>query len=618
MLGYSNEVNPFGDTNLLKPFVWGKKQDQVKEQKKNKKEKKKKEKKKSSSKKKKDHRSSSSSSDDSEDEEEENEEEKRLKLLQEIEKVRQRRETREKELEDMQRLRDEEQRLRELAAYSNWQDKEEEFHLEQIKERTKLRLLTNRCHLIDRIITNIVLVEAARHIFTIFQNNHKREVEELLALSQLTSSSQGKWKEEEEGGGGASSSSLQQKKNNPNRKLLALLVLPSERDSPVDIILQDQRYLTVQEIKEVLEDLLQLQQLDERRQLTKYKDLWTSLIAVLSSLEKKKQRQEQLFQQQGASFMSSSKRDLASFHESIADDVAIYLKNKTMAELVSLEAEITQNIAENKKSQTIDLDYWEYMVQEIQFKKHKIVINQVNADVLKELKDLLQSLDQYGVLQKQSDRRQGEDRVFLYRQKQENASESNTSTNKGKGGNYPVIQDSAIDEYMQEMENEVGDGMDESEETKMLAADEIFLPIPDQQYHSQDKYRPRKPRYFNRVKTGWDRNKYNLTHYDPDNPPPKMIQGYKFTIFYPDLIDKTVTPRYFIEPCPDSISSSLNSDGVAEFVMIRFHAGPPYEDIAFKIINKQWDTHKRSGFISTFDRGILQLHFNFKRVFYRR
>ena len=59
-----------------------------------------------------------------------------------------------------------------------------------------------------------------------------------------------------------------------------------------------------------------------------------------------------------------------------------------------------------------------------------------------------------------------------------------------------------------------------------------------QVYWWHDKYRPRKPRYFNRVKTGYEWNKYNQTHYDHDNPPPKVVQGYKFSIFYPDLIDK--------------------------------------------------------------------------------
>ena len=83
----------------------------------------------------------------------------------------------------------------------------------------------------------------------------------------------------------------------------------------------------------------------------------------------------------------------------------------------------------------------------------------------------------------------------------------------------------------------------------------------------QDKYRPRKPRYFNRVHTGYEWNKYNQTHYDSDNPPPKVVQGYKFNIFYPDLIDKSKAPTYRIEREP----------GNNDTVLIRFIAGPPYE-----------------------------------------
>jgi hypothetical protein len=33
-------------------------------------------------------------------------------------------------------------------------------------------------------------------------------------------------------------------------------------------------------------------------------------------------------------------------------------------------------------------------------------------------------------------------------------------------------------------------------------------------YSWEDKYRPRKPRYFNRVHTGYEWNKYNQTHYE--------------------------------------------------------------------------------------------------------
>ena len=87
--------------------------------------------------------------------------------------------------------------------------------------------------------------------------------------------------------------------------------------------------------------------------------------------------------------------------------------------------------------------------------------------------------------------------------------------------------------------------------------------MPSSQYAWADKYRPRKPRYFNRVKTGYDWHKYNQTHYDHDNPPPKTVQGYKFNIFYPDLINRFETPRFTLE----------KSDS-PEFVIIRFSAGP--------------------------------------------
>jgi len=131
--------------------------------------------------------------------------------------------------------------------------------------------------------------------------------------------------------------------------------------------------------------------------------------------------------------------------------------------------------------------------------------------------------------------------------------------------------------------------------------------LPKTHYEWEDKYKPRKPRFFNRVKTGYEWNKYNQTHYDHDNPPPKSVQGYKFNVFYPDLINKTQAPKYYVE----------KSD-TDDTVMLRFHAGPPYEDIAFKIVNREWNLSHKFGFRVVFDRGVLQLYFNFKRWRYRR
>ena len=121
------------------------------------------------------------------------------------------------------------------------------------------------------------------------------------------------------------------------------------------------------------------------------------------------------------------------------------------------------------------------------------------------------------------------------------------------------------------------------------------------------KYKPRKPKFFNRIKTGYEWNRHNQTHYDHKNPPPKVVQGYKFNIFYPYLIDKTRAPQFYLQP-------EENSDTC----IIRFHSGPPYEDIAFKIDNREWDFSDRNGFKCFFDKGVLHLYFNFKRHRYKR
>jgi hypothetical protein len=171
---------------------------------------------------------------------------------------------------------------------------------------------------------------------------------------------------------------------------------------------------------------------------------------------------------------------------------------------------------------------------------------------------------------------------------------------KDKGGGTEAVTGGAV----------VGEGEEEKKQDgdEEGAMDESEVALGGANYHWQDKFRPRKPRYINRVRTGWDWNKYNSTHYDKDNPPPKTVQGYKFTVFYPDLIDKTKTPKYFLERADSP-----------EFAILRFHApGGPYEDVAFKIINKEWDTNRKAGFRVMFDKGVLQLHINFKRIWYRR
>ncbi|KAI5841479.1 mid region of cactin-domain-containing protein [Morchella snyderi] len=167
-------------------------------------------------------------------------------------------------------------------------------------------------------------------------------------------------------------------------------------------------------------------------------------------------------------------------------------------------------------------------------------------------------------------------------------------------------------------EREVARGVGDNEEI-FTGEEEVTTSGPKPAWAS--KYRPRKPRYFNRVQMGYEWNKYNQTHYDHDNPPPRVVQGYKFNIFYPDLIDKSKAPTYRIErEGGRKRGQSFAPAGEEDTCVIRFIAGPPYEDLAFRIVDKEWDysAKRERGFRSSFDKGILQLHFQLKKIYYRK
>eukprot|EP01039_Chlorochromonas_danica_P001478 gene1478-1609_t len=533
MLGYTNEINPFGDANLLTPFVWGKKKEEKGEERKSKKSKKEKSKK---SKKHRRHSDSGSDDDDSDNSSEEENEatreaNKRVELLTEIEKVRKRRQDRENELAELERLRDEEQRLREMAAFGDWQRKEEDFHLEQLKERSRLRLCEFREHPIDRIVKNVLLIEMGEKVLE--AKNKKEPVE--------------------------------------NKELDFIVYQFAELQTPSGIIDSLQH---IQEIDQLMEDVENFRQLDEQKG-KQYPFFWQALFTVAKSRKQHLQNPDRM---------------TGALHDSIIEDVRGLLKGKSLAELDKLQGEIQAKLV---PGQVLDVEYWELLLDEVILQRARADLLLFHNEKLSQWKGLLHTLQSRGIVSTEN--------VSRKRDREESS--------RAHGSKRPLtVDDIVVQKYLEDANVE----LEEDESTEIVAgAEEVVLPaLSADHLKLGDKYLPRKPRYFNRVRTGWDRTKYNLTHYDHDNPPPKVIQGYKFTIFYPDLLDKTIAPRYVLEPCADAENN--------EFVIIRFTAGPPYEDIAFKILNKEWDKHRRAGFLCVFDRGVLQLHFNFKRVFYRR
>jgi hypothetical protein len=181
------------------------------------------------------------------------------------------------------------------------------------------------------------------------------------------------------------------------------------------------------------------------------------------------------------------------------------------------------------------------------------------------------------------------------------------SSKRQRTGEPQNIKTSAI------FDREVARGLSDNEE---LITTEVPVETKNKHTWPADA-RPRKPQYFNRCILGYEWNKYNQTHYDHDNPPPKVVQGYKFNVLYPDLLDKTRAPTYKIEREGGRRRGEVTAKaGEDDTCIIRFVAGAPYEDIAFKIVDREWDysAKRERGFRSSFDKGILQLHFQFKKV----
>lgn len=268
---------------------------------------------------------------------------------------------------------------------------------------------------------------------------------------------------------------------------------------------------------------------------------------------------------------------------SVSTDITRLLEPKSYEQLQKLEEQITQKL---DSDEPIDTDYWQRLLDHLLVYKAKARLKNLRADILGQSPKDVQTNRHHGPF-------------------------APSQPSKKTHGDPSPANDSSL------YDQEVAKGVEDDEE--VFAAEEDILVQADPPSQGAQQYR--KPRYFNRVQTGYDWNKYNQTHYDHDNPPPKVVQGYKFHIFYSDLIDPSKAPTYkIIREGGRRRGESLAPAGEEDTCIIRFIAGPPYEDVAFRIVDRDWDYSAKNerGFQSTFENGILTLHFSFKKIFYRK
>ncbi|KAK6246548.1 hypothetical protein SCA6_009638 [Theobroma cacao] len=401
--------------------------------------------------------------------------------------------------------------------------------------------------------------------------------------------------------------------------------------------------LTVKEMEELRDDIKM--HLDLDRATPTHIEYWEALMVVcdweLADARKKDALdQARVRGEEPPAELMAEERGL---HSSIEADVKNLLEGKTHCELEALQSQIESQM---RSGMAKVVEYWEAVLKRLHIVKAKACLKEIHAKMLrKHLQRLEQPSEGENRMESDHGLRSGvedshHDVKDAERYSPEPILQEETHEVEEEAGSFsPELlhgdeneeaidpeEDKAIlerkcmamlEEQQRRMQEVMASKPTPSEDNFELKAmkamgameegDTIFGSAAEG-YWWHDKYRPRKPKYFNRVHTGYEWNKYNQTHYDHDNPPPKIVQGYKFNIFYPDLVDKTKAPGYTIEK---------DGNGT-ETCVIRFHAGPPYEDIAFRIVNKDWEYSHKKGFKCTFEHGILIIYFNFKRYRYRR
>ncbi|XP_076638414.1 cactin, spliceosome C complex subunit [Colletes latitarsis] len=492
-LHYTNTDNPFGDGNLLSTFVWSKKLEkegllgvsrealEIRNRHKQ-------------------------------------EENKR-----ELEKVKKRRQ--ERELERQQR--EEEmtllQRGKEAAQLEQWARQEDQFHLEQARLRSRIRIQDGRAKPID-LLAKYISAE-----------------EEVDAV---------------------------------------------EMHEPYTYL----RGLHVKDLEDLIEDIKVYKELERGKNLDYWNDITVIVEDELHKLRKLERSEYEV---------AVGRRE--GIHESVAKDVTAIFKGKTAAQLEALQLQIEAKIT--GKPEGVDIGYWESLLSQLKAHMARARLRDRHQENLRKKLEVL--IAEQGVARTENEPETSQAHNEATGEQSEKLDEPSTNTAAEKSEDSQSDDDqevtNAADDLLSESFCEYESGgyspkyipysqlepgtivtLEEDdnqrleyarnqvlstgrkiqnvmtaeeqamhrEARKNMGSDEAQFSVESsleaQIYLWSDKYRPRKPRYFNRVHTGFEWNKYNQTHYDMDNPPPKIVQGYKFNIFYPDLIDKNTTPEYFL------------------------------------------------------------------------
>lgn len=493
---YTNDDNPFGDANLTSTFVWKKKLEQKGLQ------------------------------NLREEEIEIINRQKQLENRMELEKVKKRRQERELEAAQREDEMAQLQRSREAAEFEEWQRQEDQFHLEQARLRSKIRIQDGRAKPIDLL---------AQYVST-------HSLEETIEMQM----------------------------HEPYKCLIGL---------------------SIEDLEDLLEDIRVYMEMDKSGENQGY---WEDLTMIASDELQKLKKIESSDEYHHAAAVNRG-----GINPTVVREVTSIFHGKSAQQLVELKEKIEMKLS--GKSDGVDIGYWESLLSQLTAHMARARLRDRHQENLRSKLEMLKREQEETDEQMQIEQ-DGEEPSTSSSSIKREPTEMDDKDEGGNDmqddedkeamdllddcfalytqGNYSpeyiresdmdsnirIIDGEQLEENIEKVRNRVlnsGDVDDEDFATKeemRLAkhcrdslgtnAEEaefsVETKLDSEVYLWSDKYRPRKPRYFNRVHTGFEWNKYNQTHYDMDNPPPKIVQGYKFNIFYPDLIDKSSTPQYFL------------------------------------------------------------------------
>jgi hypothetical protein len=272
-------------------------------------------------------------------------------------------------------------------------------------------------------------------------------------------------------------------------------------------------------------------------------------------------------------------------HASISGDITMIFQNKSSAELATLEEQMRKKL----QGGNVDVEYWETLLSKLQLFKARATIDEIYMNVVKP-----SEWQQWTVVQPPQPTQEKRPRTWLNPNRiiptnavipqpgaqatglatsssmiQLNStvsssstssssslpslsSSSTTSTTTASGAtklppppasmdielrrrqlekemaqirsNKFVLGDERVFSADELYQREADNGLDENEQ--LITDEQVQQPT----FEWAGKHRAIKPRFWCKLRRIPNWNRYNQTHYDLNNPPPRIIDGYRFNV----------------------------------------------------------------------------------------